>query len=112
MHLLSFAYNNILIMFVFCVREESIEKEAKNLNFQKICIYGYFMKNILPTMNVVNVRSLKLHKANEIRHFFSIYSLNSLIQLRLLSLTFMYSFNDNSFTFWNQLSSLKYLRSL
>ena len=24
----------------------------------------------------------------------------------------MYSFNDNSFTFWNQLSSLKYLQSL
>ncbi len=35
-----------------------------------------------------------------------------MVQLRLLSLTFMYSSNANSFTFWNKLSSLKYLRSL
>ncbi|CAF1377166.1 unnamed protein product [Adineta steineri] len=40
------------------------------------------------------------------------YSLNSFVQLRLLSLNDMYSFNDKSFTFWNQLSSLKYLRTL
>ena len=40
-----------------------------------------------------------------------LYFLNSLIQLRFLSLT-LSSFNDNSFQFWNQLSSLKYLQSL
>jgi hypothetical protein len=89
-----------------------IDQTTLHLDFKKKDNYGYFVKNILPSMNVTNVRSLKLQETNEIRHFFSIYSFNSLIQLRLLSITFMYSFNDNSFTFWNQLSSLKYLRSL
>jgi hypothetical protein len=70
------------------------------------------MKNILPIMNVINIRSLRLKESNETRHFFSIYSLNSLVQLRLLSLGYMYSLNDDSFTFWKQLSYLKYLRLL
>ncbi|CAF3696075.1 unnamed protein product [Rotaria sordida] len=82
------------------------------LNFTKQGTYRYFVKNILILMNVVNVRSLKFNKSNEIRHFFSKISLNSLVQLRVLSLDFMYSFDDNSFTFWKQLSSLKYLQSL
>jgi hypothetical protein len=89
-----------------------LDQTTLHLDFNKKGSYGYFMKNVLPTMNVVNIRSLKFHKANAIHHFFSIYSLNSLVQLRLLSLDFMYSFNDNSFTFWHQLLSLKYLRSL
>ncbi|CAF1128886.1 unnamed protein product [Didymodactylos carnosus] len=89
-----------------------LDQTMLHLNFKKQGNYGYFMKKILPSMNVGNVRSLKLKNANEIQHFFSIYSLNSLIQLRLLSLDFMYSFNDNLFRFWNQLSSLRHLRLL
>ncbi|CAF2234532.1 unnamed protein product [Rotaria magnacalcarata] len=89
-----------------------IDQTMLHLNFQKQGNYDYCMKNFLPSINAANIRSLKLEKSNEIKHFFSIYSLNSLIQLRLLSLTFMNSFNDNSFQFWNQLSSLKYLQSL
>ncbi len=89
-----------------------IDQTTLHLDFRTQCSYGYFMKNILPTMNVVNVRSLKLRKSDHTRHFFSTYSLNSLVQVRLLSLNSMYSFNDYSFTFWKQLSSLKFLRSL
>jgi hypothetical protein len=83
-----------------------------HLDFKKKGSYGYFMKNVLPTMNLVNVRSLKFHETKKIRHFFSIYSLSSFLQLRLLSLDPMFSFNNNSFTFYNQLSSLKNLQSL
>ena len=89
-----------------------IDQTTFHFDFKKKHNYGYFVKNILPSMNVTNVRLLKLQEIPEIRQFFSIYSFNSLIELRLLSITFMYSFNDNCFTFWNQLSSLKYLRSL
>jgi hypothetical protein len=89
-----------------------IDQTILHLNFEKQDNYDYYMKNIFPSVNVANIRSLKLVDSNEIKHFFSIYTLNSLIQLRLLSLTFMCSFNDNSFKFWNQLSSLKYLQSL
>ncbi|UJR38744.1 hypothetical protein I4U23_031409 [Adineta vaga] len=91
---------------------EIIDQTMLHLDFAKHENYDYYMKNILPSINGANIRSLKLQNFNEIKHFFSIYSLNSLIQLRLLSLTFMNSFNDNSFQFWNQLSSLKYLQSL
>ncbi|CAF1639504.1 unnamed protein product, partial [Didymodactylos carnosus] len=89
-----------------------IDQTQLHLNFEKEGNYDYFIKNIQSSINGANLQSLKLQKANEIKHFFSIYSLSSLIQLRLLSLNFMYSSNDNSFKFWNQLSSLKYLRSL
>jgi hypothetical protein len=89
-----------------------IDQTTLHLNFVQQGTYPYFMKNILLTINVNNIRSLKLQEANEINHLFSIYTLNSFVQLRLLSLDFMYSFNDNLFEFWNQLSSLKYLRSL
>ncbi|CAF3662063.1 unnamed protein product [Rotaria sordida] len=89
-----------------------IDQTILYLNFTKQGTYRYFVKNILTLMNVVNVRSLKFNKSNEIRHFFSKISLNSLVQLRVLSLDFMYSFDGNSFTFWKQLSSLKYLQSL
>lgn len=109
-------FNPNELWYSFCGLNKRIERIIDQtmlyFNFKKKGNYGYFVKKILPTMNVVNVRSLKFQEANEIQDFFSIYSLNSLVQLRLLSLTFMYSFNDNSFTFWNQLSSLKYLRSL
>ncbi|CAF1317683.1 unnamed protein product [Rotaria sordida] len=89
-----------------------LNQTTLHLNFKKKDNYCYFMKNILPLINVNNVRSLKFEKANEIQHFFSKYSFNLFVQLRLLSLDFMYSFNDNSFIFWNQLSSLKYLQFL
>ncbi|CAF4151805.1 unnamed protein product, partial [Rotaria sordida] len=89
-----------------------IDQVQLHLNFEKKSNYDYFIKNILPSINVVNIQSLKLRKENKIKHFFSIYSLNSLVQLRLLSLDGIHSFNDNLFTFWNQLSSLKYLQSL
>ncbi|CAF0927527.1 unnamed protein product [Adineta steineri] len=83
-----------------------------HFNFEKTGNYDYFLKNIFPSTNVLSIRSLKIRKEKKIKHFFSIYSLNSLVQLRLLSLDGMYCTNDNLFTFWNQLSSLKYLRSL
>jgi len=89
-----------------------IDQTILYLDFQKKGSYHYFIKNILPTMNIINVRSLKLRESNEIQHLFSIYSLDSFVQLRLLSLNFMHAFNDNKFQFWKQLSSLKYLRSL
>ncbi|CAF1343541.1 unnamed protein product [Rotaria sordida] len=89
-----------------------IDRTVLYLNFTKRGTYSYFMKNILSPMKVINIRSLKFTNSNEIQHFFSNFSLDSLIHLRLLSLKCMYSFNDNSFTFWNQLSSLKYLQSL
>lgn len=109
-------FNPNELWYSFCGLNKTIDaiidQTWLHLNFKKKGNYGYFVEKVLPTMNVGNVRSLKFQDANEIRHFFSIYSLNSLVQLRLLSLNFMYSFNDNSFTFWKQLSSLKYLRSL
>jgi hypothetical protein len=83
-----------------------------HLNFKKRGSYRYFMIHILSSINVDNVQSLKFQDAKEIRHFFSKYSLNSLDQLRLLSLTSILSFNDNFFIFWRQLSSLKYLQFL
>ena len=89
-----------------------IDQTPLYLNFEKKGKYDYFMKNILPSMNVPNVRSLNLQEANATKHFFSNYSLNSMIQLRVLVLDSMFSFKDNSFIFWNQLSSLKYLKIL
>ncbi|CAF3892858.1 unnamed protein product [Rotaria sp. Silwood1] len=89
-----------------------IDQTALYFNFKKKGTYGYFMKTILQSMKAINVRSLNFMNLNEIRHFFSNFSLDSLIRLRSLSLNFMYSFNDNSFTFWNQLSSLKHLQVL
>jgi hypothetical protein len=46
------------------------------------------------------------------QYFFSSFSIDSMINLRLLSLTHMYSLNDNTFPFWKQLASLKYLQFL
>ncbi|CAF1297354.1 unnamed protein product [Rotaria magnacalcarata] len=89
-----------------------IDRTVLYLNFGKQGTYNYFMRNILPAMNVDNVRSLKFRENNEIKHFFSNISLNSLAQLRLLSFGQMYCFNNNFLIFWNQLSSLKYLQSL
>ncbi|CAF0958647.1 unnamed protein product [Rotaria sordida] len=89
-----------------------IDRTVFYLNFTKQGTYDYFMKNILSSMKAINVRSLKFTNSNEIQHFFSNFSLDSLIYLRLLSLKSMYSFNDNLFIFWSQLSSLKYLQSL
>ncbi|CAF4164987.1 unnamed protein product, partial [Adineta steineri] len=89
-----------------------IDQVQLHLNFEKEGNFDYFMKNILSSINFFNVRSLKLNKQNEIKQFFSMYSLNAFDQLRLLSLDQMYSIHDKSFKFWNQLSSLKYLRSL
>ena len=77
--------------------------------------YAWFMKNIHPTIaatNVANIRSLSLHASTEIEHFFSMYPLGSLVQLRRLSLTFIFSFNDPTFQFWNQVASLKHLQFL
>ncbi|CAF1302913.1 unnamed protein product [Didymodactylos carnosus] len=84
-----------------------------HIDFKNGDDYSYFEKNILLSVkNIANVRSLKLRRTNEIKHFFLIYSLSSFTQLRLLSLTLKYSFNDKLFRFWNQLSSLKNLRRL
>ncbi|CAF1018497.1 unnamed protein product [Adineta steineri] len=94
--------------------DEILSQTALHINFEKKGNHScfFFMKNILPTMNVSNIQSVKLGNYDVIKDFFSIYSLGSLVQLRLLSLPYMYSFNDNSFAFWNQLASLKHLKSL
>jgi hypothetical protein len=92
--------------------DEILDQAQLHLNLERKGKYDDFMKNILPFVDIGNIRSLKLRKQNRIKHFFSISSLHSLVQLRLLSLEYMYSLNDNLMTFWNQLSSLKYLRSL
>ncbi len=89
-----------------------IDRTPLYFDFKKTGNYSYFTENILPTVNIINVRSLKLSQINKTKHFFSIYSLHSMVNLRTLSLTHMFSFNDNSFVFWNQLSSLKHLQSL
>ncbi|CAF1440855.1 unnamed protein product [Adineta steineri] len=89
-----------------------IEQTILHLNFEEQDSYYYFMKNMLPILNVVNVRSLKLQKPIEVIDFFSTFPLSSLIQLRFLSLNLIYSSGDSSLKPWNQLSSLKYLQSL
>ncbi|CAF1209096.1 unnamed protein product [Adineta ricciae] len=92
--------------------DEMLDQAQLHINLDKKGKYDYFMKNILPSIDIRRVRSLKLRKQNKIKHFFSITPLNSFVQLRLLSLEYMYSSKDHLFTFWNQLSSLKHLRSL
>jgi hypothetical protein len=89
-----------------------IDQTPLYFDFKKTGNYSYFTENIFPTVKIINVRSLKLNQINKTKHFFSIYSLHSMVNLRTLSLTHMFSFNDNSFVFWNQLSSLKHLQSL
>lgn len=89
-----------------------INQVELHFNFEKKGNYDYFLKNIFPSINVLNIRSLKIRKEKKIQHFLSIYSFNSLVQLRLLSLDGMDCMNDTLVTFWNQLSSLRYLRSL
>ncbi|CAF1145961.1 unnamed protein product [Rotaria sp. Silwood1] len=88
-----------------------IDQTSIHVNFKNGDDYDYLKKNILSSINIASIQSLKLRRINEIKHFFSIYSLSSLTQLRLLSLTLRYSFNDK-FRFWDQLSSLKNLRLL
>ena len=63
-------------------------------------------------MSQANFRSLSRRGTHEVRDFFSICPLNSLVQLRALTLTYMASSDDPTFQFWTQLSSLKHLRSL
>jgi len=89
-----------------------IDQTILHINFKNGNDYDYFKSNISLSMNIANVRSLKLRRTNEIKHFFSIYLLSSFTQLRLLSLTLRYSSNDKLFRFWNQLSSLRNLRLL
>jgi len=89
-----------------------IDQILLHFDFHRKGTYDYALNHILSSINVNNVRSIKLRKANETKLFFSIYPLNSLIQLRILSLVTMYSLNDKSCQFWYQLSSLKYLQSL
>ncbi|CAF1236398.1 unnamed protein product [Adineta steineri] len=89
-----------------------IEQTILHLNFEEQDSYYYFMKNMLPILNVANVRSLKLQEPIEIIDFFSTFPLSSLIQLRFLSLNLLYCSGDSSLKPWNQLSSLKYLQSL
>ncbi|CAF4075363.1 unnamed protein product [Adineta steineri] len=89
-----------------------IDRTIVHLNFEQQDSYDYFVDNILPSINITNIRSLKLQNAFEIHDFFSIYSLESLQQIQFLSLNFRYYDDNTPFQFWNQLSSLKYLQSL
>lgn len=89
-----------------------IDQTLLHFNFKKTGNYTYFIKNILSTISINNIQSLKLSHINKTKHFFSICSLDSMINLRILSLNQMFSFNDNTFVFWNQFSSLTYLQFL
>jgi hypothetical protein len=89
-----------------------IDRTSLYLNLQQKDDYYYFNRMILPSLDVVNVRSLILEGSDQIKQFFSTSSLDSLVQLHVLSLYGMYPSNDLSFKLWNQLASLKYLRSL
>ena len=89
-----------------------IDHSNLDLNLKHKDDYNYFARMILPSIDVIYVRSLILGRSDDIKNFFSKYSLDSLLQLRVLSLDDIYPFNDLSFKFWNQLASLKYLRSL
>ncbi|CAF5135177.1 unnamed protein product, partial [Rotaria sp. Silwood1] len=53
-----------------------IDQTALYFNFKKKGTYGYFMKTILQSMKAINVRSLNFMNLNEIRHFFSNFSLD------------------------------------
>ena len=70
------------------------------------------VSSLTSSMNPPNVRSLSRRGTHEVREFFSICPMNSLVQLRALTLTYMASSDDPTFQFWTQLSSLKHLRSL
>ncbi|CAF1383756.1 unnamed protein product [Adineta ricciae] len=89
-----------------------IDQTMIHLDFISPNNYAYFLKYVVPSMNIMNVRSLKLQDDKRTKLFFTMYPLNSLEQLRSLSLNCMYSLNDKSFQFWYQLSSLKYLQVL
>ncbi|CAF4406886.1 unnamed protein product, partial [Adineta steineri] len=65
-----------------------IDRTIVHLNFEQQDSYDYFVDNILPSINITNIRSLKLQNAFEIHDFFSIYSLESLQQIQFLSLNF------------------------
>ena len=43
-----------------------ISQTTLHLNFEKQGNYDYCMKNIFPSINVANIRSLKLNKSNDI----------------------------------------------
>ena len=58
-----------------------IDQTSLHFDFKKTGNYTYFIKNILSTINIINVRSLKLSQINKTQHFFSIYSLDSMINL-------------------------------
>ncbi|CAF3999820.1 unnamed protein product [Adineta steineri] len=112
-----FDYFNLYeLWFSFCGLNDRIDEiliqTTLHIKFEKDDIASFFMKNVLPRLNVTNIRSLKSRYSRPVSYFFSIYYIGSLVQLRLLSITFMYLYIDNSFTFWNSLASLKYLKSL
>ena len=83
-----------------------------DLSFRRRGAYGEYARNIHRFIDVENVRSLRLQQPNDIRLFFSIHQLSSFVRLRSLHLLWMFSVDDPTFQFWNQLSSLKYLESL
>jgi hypothetical protein len=89
-----------------------IDQTPLHLNFRRRGAYRHYVKNIRLSMKPASVRSLSFQDSEEIRHFFSIHPLNSFVQLRSLYLNHMFSSDDPTFQFWNQLSSLKYLQSL
>ena len=89
-----------------------VDQTPLHLNFRRRGAYRCHVKNIRLLMNPANVRSLSFQDSEEVRHFFSIHLLSSFIQLRSLYLNQMFSSDDPTFQFWQQLSSLKYLHSL
>ena len=89
-----------------------LDQTPLDLSFRRRGAFAEYVRNIHRSIDVENVRSLWLQQPKEIRHFFSIHQLSSFVRLRSLHLLWMFSVDDPTFEFWNQLSSLKYLESL
>ena len=89
-----------------------LDQTPLDLNFRRRGAFAEYLRNIHRSIDVENVRSVRLQQTKEIRHFFSIHQLSSFVRLRSLHLSSMFSVNDPTFEFWNQLSTLKYLESL
>ena len=105
---------NILTWMIYGLPVVVWMRESMRSSIRSRCtsIFQDLVPALTSSMNPANVRSLSRRGTHEVREFFSICQMNSLVQLRALTLTYMASSDDPTFQFWTQLSSLKHLRSL
>ena len=89
-----------------------IDQTPLHLNLRRRGEFIRYTENIPRSMNPENVLSLVLDDGTESGEFFSVFPLDSFVQLRTLTLDYMKCFNDPNFTFWKQLSVMKHLHSL